>query len=52
MAKQEQPICAVCEKPCEKHDLLNDGLYAHPACLQTQQVKPVGKGPKGGNLYA
>lgn len=45
--------CSVCGKGgCKPWERNTDGTYTHAACLHATDLWPVGKGPKGGNIYA
>lgn len=41
--------CSVCGQACKPWERNTDGTYTHTAC--PTPLQPVGKGPKGGNVY-
>lgn len=44
--------CAICGKGgCKPWERNTDGTYTHSTCLYANLLQPMGKGPKGGNLY-
>lgn len=45
------PTCFVCTKPCNPWDKVNDGRYAHNACLDAHAVRVAGTSKRGGLLY-
>lgn len=44
--------CLICGRGgCQVWERNTDGTYAHSSCLYATALVPVGKGPKGGNLF-
>lgn len=45
--------CSICRKGgCQVWERNTDGTYTHSGCLYATSLVIVGKGPKGGHLYA